>query len=69
MSQHKKLEDLEAVLATQDLLAFEGTDISEYIGDKCDEISRFQKPSTTNEIEPREEKGFQRKRDKVRPGQ
>ena len=34
MSQYAELEELEAVLATQELLAFESVDISECLGDE-----------------------------------
>ena len=51
MSQYTELEELEAVLATQELFAFESVDISECLGDECNESARFQKPTTVNEIE------------------
>ena len=55
MSQYTELEELEAVLATQELLAFESVDISECLGDEFDKSARFQKPhATVNEIEQRE---------------
>ena len=54
MSQYTELEELEAVLTTQDLLAFESVDISECLGDKFDKSARFQKPTTANEIEQTE---------------
>ena len=54
MSQYTELEELEAVLATQELLAFESVDISECLGDEFDKSARFQKPTTVNEIEQRE---------------
>ena len=54
MSQYTKLEELEAVLATQELLAFESVDVSECLGDEFDKSARFQKPTTVNEIEQRE---------------
>ena len=34
MSQYTELEELEALLATQELLAFESVDISEWLGDE-----------------------------------
>ena len=45
--------------ATQDLLAFESENIrkdliSEYLGDESDQRTRFEKPTTVNEIEQRE---------------
>ena len=48
-------EDLEAFVATQDLLAFESENIredliSEYLGDESDQRTRFEKPITVNEI-------------------
>ena len=61
MSQCRELEELEAVLATQELLAFESVDISECLGDEFDKSARFQKPTAVNEIE-------QRERDKVPRG-
>ena len=56
MSQYTELEELEAVIATQDLIAFENAaNISEYLEDKPDDKSSwFKKPVTTNEIEQRE---------------
>ena len=54
MSQYTELEKLEAVLATQDLLAFDSVDISECLGDEFDKSARFQKSTTVNEIEQRE---------------
>ena len=59
MSQFTKLEELEAFVATQDLLAFESENIrkdfiSEYLGDESDQRTRFEKPTTVNEIEQRE---------------
>ena len=54
MSQCIELEDLEAVLATQELLAFESVDIPECLGDEFDKSACFQKPTTVNEIEQRE---------------
>ena len=52
MSQCKELEELEAVLATQELLAFGSVDIPE--GDEFDKSACFQKPAIVNEIEQRE---------------
>ena len=54
MSQYTELEELEAILATQDLLAFESVDIFECLGDEFDKSARFQKPTTVNKIEQRE---------------
>ena len=59
MSQFTELEELEAFVATQDLLAFESENIrkdfiSEYLGDESDQRTRFEKPTTVNEIEQRE---------------
>ena len=56
MNQYTELEELEAVIATQDLIAFENAaSISEYLEDKPDDkSSRFKEPVTTNEIEQRE---------------
>ena len=58
MSQFPELEELEAFVATQDLLAFESENIgkdfiSEYLGDESDQRTRFKKPTTVNEIEQR----------------
>ena len=39
---------------TQELLAFESVDISEYLGDECDKSACFQNPTTVNEIDQRE---------------
>ena len=55
MSQFTELEELEAFVATQDLLAFESENIredfiSEYLGDESDQRTRFEKPITVNEI-------------------
>ena len=55
MSQYTELEELEAVLATQELPAFESVDITECLGDEFDKSALFQKPTTVNETE------FQRK--------
>ena len=54
MSQCAELEKLEAVLATQELLAFENADISECLGNEFDKSACFQKPTTVNEIEQRD---------------
>ena len=54
MSQCTELEELEAVLATQELLAFESVDISECLGDEFDKSVCLQKPATLNEIEQKE---------------
>ena len=51
MSQYTELE---AVLATQELLAFERVDISECLAGEFDKSVRFQKPTPVNEIEQRE---------------
>ena len=53
-SQYTELEELEAFLATQELLAFENVDISECLGDEFDKSACFQKPTTVNEIEQKE---------------
>ena len=52
--QYRELEELEAVLASQELLAFEGIDISEHLREEFDKRARFQKPTTVNEIKRRE---------------
>ena len=67
MSQYTELEELEAILATQDLLAFESVDISKCLGDDFDKNACFQKPTTVNKIEQRERQ-FQRKLDKILRG-
>ena len=60
MSQFTELEELEAFCChTQDLLAFESENtrkdfISKYFGDESDQRTRFEKPTTVNEIEQRE---------------
>ena len=59
MSQFTELEELEAFVATQDLLAFESENIrkdfiSEYLGDESDQRTSFEKSTTVNEIEQRE---------------
>ena len=59
MSQFTELEELEAFVATQDLLAFESEHIrkdfiSKYLGDESDQRTRFEKPTAVNEIEQRE---------------
>ena len=46
MSQYAELEELEAVLTIQELLAFGSVDISECLGDKFDKSAHFQKPTT-----------------------
>ena len=51
---YTELEKLEAVLASQELLAFESVDISTCLGDEFDKSVRFRKPTTANEIEQRE---------------
>ena len=53
VSQYTELEELEAVLATQELLAFESVDISECLGEEFHKSARFQKLTTVNEIEQR----------------
>ena len=70
MSQFTELEELEAFVATQDLLAFESENIrkdfiSEYLGDESDQRTRFEKPTTVNEIEQRERERIPLKLDKV----
>ena len=42
MSQYTQLEELEAILDTEDLLAFESVDISECLGDEFDKRACFQ---------------------------
>ena len=54
MSQCAELEELKAVLATQELLAIESVDISEHLRDEFDKSACFQKPTTVNEIEQKE---------------
>ena len=59
MSQFTELVELEAFVATQDLLAFESENIRkdfifEYLGVESDKRIRFEKPTTANEIEQRE---------------
>ena len=59
MSQFIELEELEAFVATQDLLAFESENIRkdfiyEYLGDESDQRTKFEKPTTVSEIEQRE---------------
>ena len=54
MNQCAELEELDAVLATQELLAFESVDISECLGDEFDKTACFQKPTTMNEIDQKE---------------
>ena len=51
MSHSTELEKLEAVLATQELLAFESVNISECLGVEFDKNACFQKPATLNKIE------------------
>ena len=43
MSQYTEHEELEAVLATQELLAFESVDKSECLGDEFDKSARQSK--------------------------
>ena len=54
MDYKSQYTELEAVLATQELLALESTDISETLRDEFNESAHFQKPTTMNEIEQRE---------------
>ena len=56
MSQYTRteLEELEAVLVTQALLAVESVDTPELLGDEFDKNARFQKPTTVNKTEQRE---------------
>ena len=54
MSQCAELEEIEAVLATQELLAFESVDIFECLRDEFDKTACFQKPGTVNEIGQKE---------------
>ena len=61
MSQYTELEERKAVLATQELLAFESVDISEFFGDEFDKSERFQKPTTVNIIEQRERERIPKK--------
>ena len=68
MSQYTELEELKAVIATQELLAFESVDISECLGDEFDKSARFQKPTTVKELSKEKEREFQRKLDKVPRG-
>ena len=56
IGQYTELKELEAVLATQELLAFESVDISDCLGDEFDKSARFQKPPTVNEIERERER-------------
>ena len=51
MSHCTELEELEAVLANQELLVFESVDISECLGVEFDKSACLQKPATLNEIE------------------
>ena len=59
MSQYTEFEELEAVLATQDLLSFE------CLGDEFDKSERFKKPTTLNEIEQRERDRIPKKTRKI----
>ena len=68
MCQYTELEELEVVLATQELLAFESVDISECLGDEFDKSARFQKPTTVNEIKQRERGRILKKTIKVPRG-
>ena len=54
MNQYTELEELKAILATQELLTFEGTGISEFLGNDFNKTTRFQKPTIVNKIEQRE---------------
>ena len=62
MSQYTELEELEAVLATQELFAFDSVDVFECLGDEFDKSARFRKPTTVNEIEQRERDRNMRKK-------
>ena len=68
MSQYTELEELEAVLATQELLAFESVDISECLWDEFDKSARFQKLTTVNGIEQRERDRIPKKTRKAPSG-
>ena len=69
MSQYTELEELKAVVATQDLLAFESVEIAECLGNEFDKTAaNFQKPTTVKEIEQRERDKLQRKLDQVPRG-
>ena len=48
------MEQLEAIAATQDLLLSESADISKYLEDEGEEIRRFEKPATDEQIRQRE---------------
>ena len=48
------LEQLEAIVATQDLLLSESVDISNYFEDEGEEIRRFEKHATDDQIRQRE---------------
>ena len=56
MSQYTRteLEELEAVLVTQALLAVESVDTPELLGDEFDKNARFQKPTIVNKTEQRD---------------
>ena len=75
MSQFPELEELEAFVATQELLAFESENIrkdliSEYLGYESEQRTRFEMPTTVNEVEQRETKIESHwKLDKVHRGQ
>ncbi len=59
------LEQLKAINATQDFLLSEPVDISKYL-DEDGECSRFEKPTTNEQIQQRErEIEFQTKLDKI----
>ena len=58
MSQYSKPEEL----------AFESAGISEFLGDEFDKSAGFQKPTTVDKIDQRENRQFQRKLDKAPRG-
>ena len=54
MNRLSQLEQLEVVVATQDLLLSESVDISKYLEDEGKKTRRFEKPVTDEQIRRRE---------------
>ena len=54
MNRLSQLEQLEVVVATQDLLLSESVDISKYLEDEGKKTRRFEKPVITEQIRRKE---------------
>ena len=68
MDRLSQLEQVEVIVATQDLLLSESVDIAKYLEDEGKEILRSEKPATDERIRERKTNRIQRKVDKIRLG-